>query len=267
MAEKKQHTIVSADSGKEVKAKAPTKAAPAKAAVPAEGNGKAKSLRLIACLLWVVAIAFEVLAVLIYVGKVEITFMPTLYALVGTLVLDLAFVIAGAQFWKKANHMDPASEAQKVKFWLWNNMGVVVCCFAFIPFLIVALTNKDADPKLKKVAIIAALAALLIGGVASYDWNPVSEEGVAQATQTLGDTQVLWTKYGKKYHLDEDCQYLNRSDVLTQGTIAQAVEAGRSTICSACAKNHELEVGENGAVTGTIETVEEVLETVEETAA
>ena len=253
MAEKKQHTIVSADSGKEVKAA--EKAAPAKEvkAADASSNSNPKTLRILAWVLWVLAIGFEVLAFMIFTGKLGITFMPTTTALILALVLDLGLVILGAQFWKKANHIDPVSEANKTKFWLWNNMGVIVCCFAFLPFLIIALTNKDADPKLKKIAIIAAIAGLLIGGAASYDYNPVSQEGLAQATQTLSDTTVYWTQYGKKYHTHEDCQHLNRSDVLTAGTIDQAIEAGRSSICKTCAERDNLNVGANGAVTDTVD--------------
>lgn len=271
MAEKKQHTIVSADDGKEVapkksapKAEAAPKAEPAPAAKTvqqADGskNSNPKTLRILAWVLWVLAIGCEILAFMIFKGKCEILNIPTTTALIIALVLDLALVIIGAQFWKKANHIDPVSEANKAKFWLWNNMGVIVCCFAFLPFLIVALTDKNADPKLKKIAIIAAIAGLLIGGAASYDYNPVSEEGLAVAQQTLSDTTVYWTQYGKKYHTHEDCQHLNNSDVLTAGTIDQAIEAGRSSICKTCASRDGLEVGENGAILGVAEKAPEVV--------
>ena len=259
MAEKKQHTIVSAETGKPVAAKAKT----VQAADPSS-NSNPKSLRIVAWVLWILAFACEVIAILAYVDKIHITFLPTLTAIIILLVLDFALVVAGAQFWKKANHIDPVSEANKLKFWLWNNMGVIVCCFAFIPFIIIALTDKNADPKTKKVASIVAAVALVLGVGLSYDWNPVSEEGLEQATQTLANTQVYWTQYGKKYHTHEDCQYLNRTDVLTAGSIDDAVAAGRSTICSACAKKDNLTVGENGAVTGTVKAAEEVVEAVTE---
>jgi len=38
------------------------------------------------------------------------------------IVLDLIFVIIGSLLWKKANHIDPISEKNKTKFWLWNNL-------------------------------------------------------------------------------------------------------------------------------------------------
>ena len=135
MAEKKTKKFVSADSGKETAA--PEKRArKVKEAAPV---GNAKGLRIGAVVLWVLAIVMEVLALLVVLGKVNLKFMPTLYQLIAFLVLDLAFVIIGAQLWKKANRIDPVSEANKVKFWLWNNMGVIACAVAFLPF--VANTN------------------------------------------------------------------------------------------------------------------------------
>ena len=269
MAEKKQHTYVAAGTG-EKKAPAAKPAAkpeaPAKQsapAAPAKGNPKTK--RLLAWVLWILAIGMEALAFFIFTGKLEITFMSQMAAMIIALAIDFALVVVGAQFWKQANHMDPVSEANKLKFWLWNNMGVIVCCFAFIPFIILALTNKDADPKLKKVAVIAAAAALLIGGAASYDYNPVSQEGVAQAAETLSGTTVYWTQYGTKYHTHDDCQHLNRTDELMYGSVEDAVEAGRTSLCKTCAKLDNLELGDNGAVLGDAP-VQAAAEAVEEAA-
>ena len=275
MAETKQHKIVSASSGEEVKPakKAAPKADSAKkeAAAPkkvqqasAADKSSAKTKRILAVVFWALAIACEVLAILVIFKKIEISFLPYDAQYIALLVLDLALVITGAQFWKKANHMDPASEAKPFKFWLWNNMGVIVCCFAFIPFIILTLTNKDADPKTKKIATIAAVAALLIGGVASYDFNPVSQEGIAQAQETLAGTDVYWTKGGSVYHLTEDCQHLNRSDELIVGTVDQALEANKTRLCKTCAKNSSFEIGDNGAVTSLEEVVEDVADAAEE---
>ena len=170
--------------------------------------------------------------------------------LIAFLVIDFIFVVIGAQFWKRANHLDPVSEQNKVKFWLWNNMGVIVCCFAFIPFLIYVLfVDKEADPKMKKVASIVAAVALVLGIGLSYDWNPVSQEGKAQAEATLGDTSVYWTQFGSVYHLDTECQHLNRSSELFEGTVSSAIGAGKTRLCKTCAKNFGIEIDENGAIT------------------
>ena len=241
MAEQKKKTIVSADSDEKLKN--------AKTVKPAKPVGNASGLRVGAVILWVVAIAFEVLALLVLLGKINIHIGSSLVQLIIFLVLDLICVIIGAQLWKKANHIQPASEKNKFKFWLWNNMGVVVCAFAFIPFIILLLTNKNVDKKTKIVALIAALVALVIGGAASYDWNPISVEEQTAAEAVFGEEQVVWAPFGKVYHIvDYDaagepvyCSSLNQSDTLTIGTVDQAIAAGRTRLCSFCAKRHNIE--------------------------
>jgi len=241
MAEKKK-TIVSASNGE--------KPAAPKTVHQAKPVGNASGLRVGAVILWVVAIAFEVLALLVLLGKLNINLGSSMVQLIVFLVLDLVCVIIGSQLWKKANHIKPASEKNKFKFWLWNNMGVVVCAFAFIPFIILLLTNKNVDKKTKTVALIAAIVALLIGGVASYDFNPVSLEEQTAAISTFGEEQVYWAPFGKVYHLswgvDENgdeifCGALNRSDTLTVGTVDEAIAAGRTRLCSFCAKHFDVE--------------------------
>ena len=206
--------------------------------------GNAKSLRIGAVILWVAAIAFELVAVFTLFGKINITFMNTLTFLIILIVLDLICLVIGSQLWKKANHIDPASKKNKTKFWLWNNMGLIVAIFAFVPLIILLLTNKNLDKKTQTIAVVAACAALLIGGAASIDYNPVSaeEKQVAEANIT---GKVTWTQYGKVYHIyiDEDtwCQHLNNSDTVKVGTVEEAIAAGKTRLCKTCAHNHGLE--------------------------
>ena len=257
-AEKKEHKIVSASTGEQVTSK------PAGGKKPvvheAAPVGNASGLRIGAVVLWVVAIIFEVLALLVVLGKINLHFLPTLWQLILLLVLDLACVIIGAQLWKKANHIKPASEKNPLKFWLWNNMGVVACVVAFVPIIILMLTNKDLDKKTKAIATVVAVVALLIGGVASYDWNPVSQEQQQAAISALGDEMVYWAPFGHVYHTHEDCGALNRSDELTVGTVEQAIAANRTRLCSFCAKRDEI----TGVVTDDVDvsdyTVEETVD-------
>ena len=219
--------------------------------------GNAGGLRVGAVILWIVAIAFEVLAILLLAGKLNITFMNTLTCLIILIVLDLVCVIIGSQLWKKANHIAPASKQNALKFWLWNNMGVIVSCFAFVPIIILMLLNKDLDKKTKVIALVVAVIALLIGGVSSYDFNPISaeEKAAAQAAITGG---VYYTPYGKVYHTHvnddgtvtghpnttddgADCPYLNRSDSLTYGTVEEAIAAGKTRLCSYCARHDNID--------------------------
>jgi len=182
----------------------------------------------------------KVLAVLVLFGKIHMTFLPVMWQLIVLIVLDLACVIIGSQLWKKANHIDPASEANPTKFWLWNNMGVIVCVVAFVPLVILMLANKDLDKKTKAICTVVAIIALLIGGLTGYDFNPVSAEQLAAAVEALGDEQVYWAPFGKVYHTHEDCSSLNQSETLTVGTVEQAVAAGRTRLCYFCAQQDNI---------------------------
>lgn len=259
MAEPKKKKIVDADSGKEVKAGSRKK----KAAAPV---GNATGFRVGAIILWVVALAFEVLAYLVLIGKVNLNFMPSLWQMIAFLVLDLICVIVGSQFWKKANHIKPASEKNKTLFWLWNNMGLIVCAVCFIPFVILALTNKEADKKTKVIATVVAVIALLIGGACSIDYNPVSAEEQQAAMEAISD-DVYWSPFGKVYHTHDDCSSLNQSDTLTYGTVEQAIASNRTRLCSYCAKRDEITgVTTDGKDVSDVEfeEVEEDLETEED---
>ncbi len=241
MAEQKQHKIVSADTGKEKKAgTSRPKTAAAHEVRPAREKGNAGGLRAGAVILWILAIVFEALAVLVLFGKIRLTFMPEMYQLIAFIVLDLVCVVIGSQLWKRANHIDPASERNKTKFWLWNNMGLIVAIFAFVPLVVLLLTNKDLDKRTKIVCTVAAIIALLISGAASIDYNPVSQEQLDNAMAVFGDTKVYWAPFGKVYHLDENCQALARSETLTEGTVDQAIEHGRTRLCAFCASSHNV---------------------------
>lgn len=234
MAEKKAHKIVSASTGQEVK---PGKR-PAAASIQQTGN--ATGLRIGAVILWLVALVFEVLAIALILEKLLILpQIEPLYKGIAALGLDAVCVIIGSQLWKKANHIDPASQKNALKFWLWNNMGVIVSAVAFLPFIIILLTDKKADKKTKTVGTVVAAILLAVCGLTSYDWNPLSQEAVAEATAGTG---VYWTEHGKKFHLYEDCQALDRSETLTTGTAQEAIDAGKGTICKFCERRHEKEL-------------------------
>ena len=278
-AAKKEHKIVSATTGQQT-----TKEQVAKEVAQARMNQTKQStvgLRVGAIVLWVLAIVFEVLALLVAIEKFAPKFldaMPLMVPVIALLVLDLVCLIVGSQLWKKANHINPMSEKNKALFWLWNNLGLVVAVLAFVPFIILLATNKDADPKIKKIGAIAAVVALLIGGIASYDFNPVSLEQKEAAMEAI-TTTVFWTntRSGKAYHTHDDCQALNQTDELVAGTVEQAIAASRVKLCYFCAKRDGLEdtvatedgVGEvilNEAEEALDEAVENLLDSSEEEA-
>lgn len=235
MAEKKEKKLVAADEKTKTAAKEVEKNM--KQSKPV---GDSAPLRIGAIICWIFALLCEVGAYLILVGKFNLKFLPSMWQIIIMLVLDLILIIVGASFWKKANHINPASEKNKLKFWLWNNMGVLVTVVCFVPFLILLLLNKDLDKKTKGILCAVAVVAMLLAGAGSYDYNPVSAEMKEAAVQTLGDETVYWAPFGKVYHTHSDCGSLNQSDTLTYGTVAEAIAAGRSRLCSFCARKDEI---------------------------
>lgn len=233
MAEKKkvEREFVKASSGE--KSSTPT------AVVSAANKSSATTKRILAVILWVVALAAEAAAILILNKTWYFDNENTrLYFLIGLIVVDLILVVIGAQCWKKANRLDPASEKSKVKFFLWNQMGLVAAIICFLPLIILLLTNKNLDGKSKKIATIIAAIALVIAALLSIDFSPVSAEDLAEAQQnaaTVSDGTAYWTRFGKSYHLDPDCQTLRNSEVVYQGTIDEAFAANRTDPCDFCA--------------------------------
>ena len=182
---------------------------------------------------------------------------PRILVMVGFLVLDLIALIIGSQLWKRSNKIDPASEKNKLKFWLWNNLGVIVAALAFIPFIIIVLLNKDTDKKTKAIATVVAVVALLIGGLASYDWNPISAEQKAAAMQYVKG-EVYVNKGSDVYHL-EDCNYIREGNKLAgeikaegvtkYANVEAAINDGCVRLCKSCLNRHKDELGGHGLLT------------------
>ena len=212
----------------------------------------ARPYRIFAFILWVLAIGFEVLAILLFTHTLEFGFTTEnpgwMISWIVCLALDLICVIVGSLLWKKGNHLDPASNKNKLRFWLHNNLGVLVAIVAFAPFVIFALTDKKADKQSKIIATVVAVVALLIGGLASYDWNPLSQEEMLENAHI---ETVYWTASGTVYHAYDDCGHLNHSVELLTGTSATAIENGKTRLCKTCearaAKEAELNENNGGS--------------------
>ena len=215
---------------------------------PKEG---AKTKRIIAVCLWLVGLFFEVVGILRLKGVIDwIPNMSETTFLIVCLVLDCIAVVIGSQFWKKANHIDPASEKNKTKFWVQNNLGTIISVIAFAPIIIFVLTDKDMDKKNKTIVSVVAIIALLIAGVSSYDFNPISQEQLDRAQQEVlatgkydtnadGEAIVYWAEHSKKYHVDKDCPALQNSENVFYGTVKAAYEKNLTEPCRRCI--HELE--------------------------
>ncbi len=200
----------------------------------------AKKFRIPAIILWVAAIGFEVVAILLLRYN-YIT--PWLWIALG---IDAACCIIGSLLWKKANRISPCTSDSKAVCFFWNQLGVIACLLAFIPFGIILLSGaKNLDPKLKKILLIVT-GVLVLGSVgASIDYNPPTEADVLAAEEEAAaqgdfDGTVYWTMFGKSYHLDPECFTLSRSTTLFEGTIEEAFEHGKTDPCDFCAGGDQL---------------------------
>lgn len=200
---------------------------------------RAKTRRIWAIVCWVIAIAFETIGILKLTHVIDwFSGLSMTSFLLICLGLDLLFFIPGSLLWKKANHIDPISEKNKTKFWIWNNLWTILSVLAFLPIIILVFTDKDLDKKSKKLVGWVAIAALVIAGLVSYDYNPVSSEQLERAEkevlQVSPSGTVYWATYSKKYHVDKDCPAFSNSETVYEGTVRDAYERWLTDPCRRC---------------------------------
>ncbi len=226
-----------------------------------EAKGKAKQLRLFALLAWIIAIAGQVFAIL------KLIHNETMVWLIVAIVVILALAITASLLWKKANKLDPASEKDKVRFFIQNQLGAIMGVLSFLPLVILIFTNKDLNGKTKGIAGSIAVIAMLAAGITGIDFNPPSVEQytkeINEQTEALNKlnvpNSVYWTSAGNKYHLEEDCQHIKGRESISNGTVKESWEKkGISELCKTCEKNA-------AKASNTSESVQEVIESVEET--
>lgn len=135
-----------------------------------EAKGQARQLRLFAILAWVMAMAGQVFAILKLIHNETLTWL--IVAIVAILIL----AILGSWLWKKANRLDPASEKDKTRFFIQNQLGAILGVLAFLPMVILIFMNKEIDGKTKGIAGTIGVVAMLIAGITGIDFNPPSIE-------------------------------------------------------------------------------------------
>jgi len=205
-----------------------------------ESKGKAKQLRLFAILVWILAIAAEVW------GIIMLRDVPVnMTGLIILIIAALIFAVAGSLMWKKANRLDPASEKDKFRFFVQNQLGLIISIIAFLPLIILIFTNKNLSGKQKGIVGSIAVVAFAIAGIVGIDFNPPSVEQYEKQTQevksltTDGADHVYWTKFGKSYHIYSDCSHINsdRTTEIFEGTVAKSRELKNITdLCDRCEK-------------------------------
>ncbi|MCK5058565.1 MAG: hypothetical protein KAT34_18060 [Candidatus Aminicenantes bacterium] len=208
-----------------------------------ESKGKATKFRIFAIISWIVAIGVEVWAVfLLQKPPINTTWLIVM------IVVIFIFAVIGSLLWKKANRFDPASEKDKVRFFIQNQLGLIISVIAFLPLIIIIFANKDLKGKQKGLVGTIAIIALVIAGYFGIDFNPPSieqyTEQTAKVESLMGTNNVFWTKSGTKYHTYSDCYHINtnKTEEIFSGTVAQARELKNITeLCNTCEKRAEKE--------------------------
>lgn len=198
-----------------------------------ESKSKATTLRILAALLWLLAIGTEAFAIFWVLRQSPVNMV----LLIILLVVIGALAIGGSLLWKQANRRDPASKSNKVRFFVQNQLGAIITVIAFLPLIILIFLNKDMDGKQKGIAGTIAIVLLLVAGYFGTSINPPSTEQYTAETQTIveltGQDLVFWTKSGNVYHLCEDASAVNldsQDNTIYSGSVADAHVAGKDRL-------------------------------------
>lgn len=206
----------------------------------AESKGKATTRRVLALLLWLLAIGGEAFAIFWVLKRPkENGEFPTWawILLLATLVVVCLLAFGGSQLWKQANRLDPASTSNKFRFFVQNQLGAIITLIAFVPLIVLIFLNKDMNGKQKGIAGAAGIVLLLVAGFFGTELNAASVEQYSAETAVVqdltGDDEVYWTKSGEVYHLCDEASAVNlesKDNTIYSGSVADAHVAGKERL-------------------------------------
>lgn len=199
----------------------------------AEANSKATKLRIIAGSLWALAIGVEALTIFWVLRQDPINMV----LLIAMIVVIGVLAIPGSLLWKQANRLDPASRSDTVRFFVQNQLGAIISVLAFLPLILLILTNKDMDKNQKAIAGGIGSVVMVVAVLFGIDWNPPSTEQYAAeesiVSQVTGENLVFWTDSGSVFHLCAEVPDVNRESKdgrILSGTVADAHEDGKDRL-------------------------------------
>ncbi|MFT3661876.1 MAG: hypothetical protein QM809_10885 [Gordonia sp. (in: high G+C Gram-positive bacteria)] len=229
-----------------VEAKAPARkknddgtAAPQTWEATPEAKAQALKLRIIAGVLWVIAIGLEIFTIVWALAGDKEFDTGKLWIVIGLVVVIGILSITGSFLWKRSNRLDPASEKDGVRFFVQNQLGAIVAVVAFLPLLIFVLADGNLSGKQK--GILGGIVAVVLAGAL---WAGVDTENPSVEKYTEDDNiitllhndpnaEVVWTKSGKVYHVCDKVPAVNQESTdgtIYNGTTAAAQEAGKSRL-------------------------------------
>jgi hypothetical protein len=198
-----------------------------------EAAKKARTHRLIAAGLWLLALAGEAFAIFWVLRQDPVN----LWLLIGLIVVIGALAIGGSLLWKQANRLDPASKQDTVRFFVQNQLGAIITIIAFLPLIVLILLNKDMDGKQKAIAGGVAVVVLGVAAWFGVDLDAPSVEQYDEETRYIveltGEDVVFWTESGTVYHLCQEASAVNmesEDNTIYSGTVAEAHAAGKDRL-------------------------------------
>lgn len=198
-----------------------------------EAKQKATTYRIIALVLWALAIAGELFVIFRVLKETPINMV----LLVAAIVVIGVLAVIGNLLWKRSNLLDPASQSEPVRFFIQNQLGAIISIVAFVPLIVLILMNKDMNQQQKTIAGAVGVVVLAIASITGMSFNPPSVEQYTADTATVmsytGRDLVFWTKDGNVYHLCDgasDIQRESKDNKIYSGRVADARAAGKDRL-------------------------------------
>ena len=153
---------------------------------PSTQTSQSGTLRIIAVVLWLLAIACEAFTIfkVLRQNPVNMTLLIAAIVFIGVLA------IVGDVLWKRANILDPASTSEPVRFFIQNQLGAIIGMIAFLPMIVMIFLNKNMNGQQKGIAGGIGIVVLLIASFMGVTINPPSVEQYSQQTAVAQSTQA-----------------------------------------------------------------------------
>ena len=215
-----------------------------------EAKSQATTFRIIALVLWVIAIAIEAFAIFWILKQHNVNIV----LLVVAIILMGVLAIGGDLLWKRSNVLDPASRSETARFFVQNQLGAILAVVAFLPLIAMVFLNKNMTAQQKGVAGSIGIVVFAVAGLLGISFNPPSveqntqQQTVQQSGQPAeqqfpaesavvigytGQDLVYWTKDGSVYHLCQGAsalQHESKDNTIYSGPVADAHAAGKDRL-------------------------------------